>query len=76
MGENRASLEAILGGFVERACCVKNDYLSNTPKVACLHSFCSDNLKCVHSKSVGYNWCKSSFASEEKNMNGEKNYGF
>jgi len=76
MGENRGSLEAILGGFVEKAVCVKDEYLSITHNVACLHSFSSDNLKCVHCKHVGYNWCKSSFASEEKNMNGEKNYGF
>jgi hypothetical protein len=78
MGENRASGEGILGGFVGEVRCVEDSHLSITQNTVRLHSFYADKLKCVHSKSVGYNKCKFNFNLEAtlmvKSTNGEKNY--
>lgn len=78
MGENRASGEGILGGFVGEVRCDEDGHLLITQNTVRLHSFYVDKLKCVHSKSVGYNKCKFNFNLEEtlmvKSINGEKNY--
>jgi hypothetical protein len=78
MGENRASGEGILCGFVGEVRCVKDDHLSITQYTFHLHNFYADKLKCVHSESVGYNKCKFNFnldaALKVKSINGEKNY--
>ena len=79
MGENRASGEGIIGGFIlKEAYCIEDDYPSITQNTVRLNSFCADKLKCVHSKSFGYNICKFNFNLEAallvKSINGEKNY--
>jgi hypothetical protein len=79
MGENRAKGEFILGSFIgEEACYVEDDHLSITQNTACLHSFYADNLKCVQSKTFGYNKFKSSSTLEAalmvKSVNGDRNY--
>ena len=78
MGESRASGEGILCSFVGEVRCVEDDLLSIKQNNVLLHSFYADKLKCVHSKSVGYNKCKFSFDLEAalmvKRINGEKNY--
>jgi len=78
MGENRASGEGILCGFLGEVRCVEDDQLSIEQNDVRLHSFYIDKLKCVHSKSVGYNKCKFNFNLETalmvKSITGEKNY--
>ena len=79
MGENRASGEGILGGFIlKEARYIEDDYPSITQNTVRLNSFCADKLKCVHSKSSGYTMCKVNFNLEAalmvKSINGEKNY--
>jgi hypothetical protein len=78
MGESRARREGILCGFVGEVRFVEDDHLSIKPNNVRLHSFYGDKLKCVHSKSVGYNKCKSDFnlkaALMVKSINGAKNY--
>jgi hypothetical protein len=78
MGKSRASGEGILCGFVGEVRCVEDDHLPIKPNNVYLHSFYGDKLKCVHSKSVGYNKCKFDFNLEValmvKSINGEKNY--
>ncbi len=79
MGENRASGEGIFGGFVgEEVHFVEDGHLLITQNTVRLHCFYADKLKCVHSKSVGYNKCKFNFNLEAtlmvKSINGEKNY--
>ena len=78
MGESRANGEGILCGFVGEVRCVEDDHLSITQNNIRLHSFYIDKLKCVHSKSVGYNKCKFNFNLETalmvKSITGEKNY--
>ena len=79
MGENRASGEGILGGFVwEEVRCFEDDYLSITQITVRLDSFFSDKLKCVQCRSFGYNKSEVDFNLEAglivKGVNGEKNY--
>ena len=79
MGENRASGEGILGGFVwEEALCNEDDHPAIVQNTVRLHSFYSDKLKCVHSRSFGYNKSKFNFNPKSglmvKRINGEKNY--
>jgi hypothetical protein len=78
MGESRASGEGILCDFVGEVRWVEDDHLSITQNNFHLHSFYADKLKCVFSKSVGYNKCKFNFNLETalmvKSINGEKNY--
>jgi len=79
MGENRASGEGILGGFVwEEALCNEDDHLETVKNTVRLHNFCPDKLKCVHSRSFGYNKSKFNFNLEAglmvRRINGEKNH--
>ncbi|HEX7482545.1 MAG TPA: hypothetical protein VF350_03665 [Candidatus Bathyarchaeia archaeon] len=79
MGENRASGEGILGGFVwEEALCNEDDHPAIVQNTVRLYSFYSDKLKCVHSRSFGYSKSKFNFNLEAglivKRITGEKNY--
>jgi hypothetical protein len=79
MGENRASGEGILDGFVgEEVRCAEDDQLQIVQSTVRLNSFCIDKLKCVHYPFSGCNKCNSNFNLEAtymvKSINGEKTY--
>jgi hypothetical protein len=79
MGENRASGEGILDGFVwEEASCNEDDHPSIVQNTVRLHSFQVDKLKCIHITSITYNKCKFDFNLEAalmvKRLKGDTNY--
>jgi len=81
MGENRASGEGTLEGFLgEGARYAKEDYLPIASNFGYLNSFSANKLKYVHGKAFGYKICKLSIIPEEpivvEKMNGETKYGF
>ena len=78
MGEDRASGEGVLCGFViGEVSYVKDDRMSIILNTVRLHSFYADKLKCVHSMSFEYNKCKIKFNPEValmvKTIKGVKN---
>ena len=77
MGDNRASGEGILGGFVIEVCYVKDNRMSSALNAVHLHSFFTDKSKYVHNKPFVYSMCKFKINLETtlmvKNINGEKN---
>jgi hypothetical protein len=79
MGEIRANKESILGNFAEKKVFSdKDSHLPIMENIACLHSFCSDKLKYVHTKPFDYNKCKFNSVFEAalivESINGEKKY--
>ncbi len=65
MGENRASGEGILCGFIiGEVGYVEDEHLSIMLNTVHLYSFCVDNLKSVHGMSFDYNKCKIKFNLE------------
>ncbi len=78
MGENRASGEGILCGFIiGEVVYVKDESMLIMLNIVHLHSFCADKLKSVHSMSFDYNKCKIKINFEAalmvKTIIGEKN---